>query len=218
MSSYGKVSTHPPTLLPIDRPPAPHSTHPATYPPTLSFKPPTHPPTHPNRTATEFSTLIGGVGDINPAEWQQHTDTTPLFYTPHGRQVLAWFWAVVDRLSRVRLSTHPPTHLPSRFLIRLSLSLSYVRIVSWLMFLTHPPTHSPTHPLTHSLQEERALLLKFTTGHSRLPVGGWEKLNPAFTLQALEWEPNVRPCHHPPIHPPTHQFTLVLSTPLSANP
>ena len=40
-------------------------------------------------------------------------------------------------------------------------------------------------------REERALLLKFATGLSRLPFGGFEALRPAFTLQPLEYRVNM---------------------------
>ena len=110
-------------------------------------------------TAVELATLIGGVSDLSPSDWKQHTvvststfrpsasstsssflgSSVQGFHTSEGQTVLGWFWCVVERLTR----------------------------------------------------EERALLLKFATGLSRLPFGGFEALRPAFTLQPLEYRANM---------------------------
>ena len=40
-------------------------------------------------------------------------------------------------------------------------------------------------------REEKALLLKFATGHSRLPVGGFGKLSPRFCLQQINYRASM---------------------------
>lgn len=88
-------------------------------------------------TAPELGTLIAGIHDVEPADWEAHA--TYGDYTPESGPV-QWFWKVVRRLSK----------------------------------------------------EERALLLKFSSGSSRLPVEGFAGLHPRFLIQKVAYHP-LRP-------------------------
>ena len=85
-------------------------------------------------TAPELGTLIAGIHDVDPADWEAYA--TYADYAPDSAPV-QWFWAMVRQLSKT----------------------------------------------------ERALLLKFSTGSSRLPVEGFAGLKPRFLIQKLAYDP-----------------------------